>query len=102
MSANTTGASAKQLFYKITQVRSTIGMPPRTRKNIEALGLKRRNHIIYQKVSAATAHRLRLVKELVKIDLVDTPKTPQEVNQERKFKPGFELIKSNSTKKVYE
>lgn len=100
MSTNPAGNAAKQLFYKITQVRSTIGMPPRTRKNIEALGLKRRNQIIYQKVSAATAHRLSLVKELVKIDLVDTPKTKEEINKDRKFNPGFELIKN--PKKVYQ
>lgn len=84
---------SKQLFYRITQTRSTIGMPPRVRKNIQALGLTRRNQTVFQKVSPSAAHRLRMVKELVTIDLVEEKKTPQEVNQERKFKPGFELIK---------
>ncbi|PSK41227.1 ribosomal protein L30 [Candidozyma pseudohaemuli] len=62
---------SKSLFYRITQLRSTIGMPPITRKNIKALGLRRRNQTVYQKVSAATAHRLRIVKELVSIDLLE-------------------------------
>lgn len=63
--------SSKQMFYRIKQLRSTIGMPPLVRKNIAALGLKKRNHVVYQAVSAATAHRLRMVKELVSIDLLD-------------------------------
>lgn len=68
---NTIYAMSKSLFYRITQLRSTIGMPPITRKNIKALGLRRRNQTVYQKVSAATAHRLRIVKELVSIDLLE-------------------------------
>ncbi|OBA21312.1 hypothetical protein METBIDRAFT_41802 [Metschnikowia bicuspidata var. bicuspidata NRRL YB-4993] len=59
------------MFYRIQQLRSIIGMPPLVRKNIAALGLRRRNAVVYQRVSVATAHKLRLVKELVKIDLLD-------------------------------
>lgn len=86
------------MFYKITQLRSTIGLPPIIRKNIQALGLKRRNHIIYQKVSPSTAHRLIKVKELVKVELVDEAKTPQQLAAERKFDPGFEIFKGNAVK----
>lgn len=78
-------------FYKITQLRSTIGMPPIVRKNMEALGLRKRYQIKYQKVSPSTAHRLIKVKELVKVELVDEPKTPQQLAQERKFPKGFEI-----------
>lgn len=102
MSAPTTSNTAKQMFYKITQTRSTIGMPPRTRKNIEALGFKHRNQTIYQKVSPSTAHRLRFVKELVKIELTDASKSRQEINQERKSNPGFQILKGNLLNKVYE
>lgn len=85
--------SSKQMFYRIQQLRSTIGMPPPVRKNIAALGLKRRNHIVYQQVSAATAHRLRMVKELVSIDLMDSEgvKSLQEKEQQG-FPKGFEKI----------
>lgn len=86
---------SKQMFYKITQVRSTIGLPPKIRKNIEALGLKRRNHTVFQSVSPSTAHRLAAVKEIVNIELVDQPKTAAELSLERKFKPGFEIVKGN-------
>lgn len=90
------------MFYKITQTRSTIGCHPRIRKNIEALGLKRINQIIYQKVSPSTAHRISAVKELVKIELVDKPKTKEELAAERKFNPGFEIIKGDMLNKVYQ
>lgn len=85
--------SAGNLFYKITQLRSTIGVAPRVRDNMKILGLKRRNHVIYQRVSPSTAHRLNIVKELVKIELVDHRKTPEELAMDRKYKPGFQLLK---------
>lgn len=97
---STVGA-AKNMFYKITQTRSTIGCHPRIRNNIEALGLKRRNQIIYQKVSPSTAHRINVVKELVKIELVNKPKTANELAAERKFNPGFEMIKGDMLNKGY-
>ncbi|CUM62738.1 uncharacterized protein PRCAT00000295001 [Priceomyces carsonii] len=91
-----------KMFYKITQIRSTIGMPPRVRKNIEALGLKKRYQTVYQRVSPSTAHRLAAVKELVKLDLVDEPKSAYDMAMERKFEPGFEILKGNMLNKVYE
>ncbi|GEQ68968.1 hypothetical protein JCM33374_g2638 [Metschnikowia sp. JCM 33374] len=72
--------SQAPMFYRIQQLRSTIGMPPSVRKNIAALGLKRRNSVVYQKVSVATAHKLRMVKELVKIELLD----PQQVGEKKR------------------
>lgn len=96
--ASAAANTAKGMFYKITQLRSTIGLPPIVRKNIQALGLRKRNHIIYQKVSPSTAHRLVKVKEIVKVELVDEPKTPQQLAAERKFDPGFEIHKGNAFK----
>jgi len=93
--------SSKQMFYKITQTRSVIGLPPLIRKNMQALGLKRRFQVVYQKVSPSTAHRLSKVKELITVELVDHKKTPEEINAERKYKPGFELIKGDLLNKTY-
>ena len=87
---------AKGMFYKITQLRSTIGMPPIVRKNMEALGLRRKDHVKCQRVSPSTAHRLIRVKELVKVELVAEVKTPEEMAKERKFKPGFEVEKGGA------
>lgn len=83
--------SSPQMFYRIQQLRSTIGLPPLVRKNIAALGLKRRNHIVYQQVSPAAAHRLRLVKELVSIDLLDAKRAEeQKLVDKQTFPKGFE------------
>lgn len=81
------------MFYRVKQLRSTIGLAPSVRKNMQALGLKKRNHVVYQKVSPATAHKLRLVKELVCIDLM-----PESMVQKLKlfdkqtFPLGFEKV----------
>lgn len=85
--------SSKQMFYRIKQLRSTIGMPPQVRKNIAALGLKRRNHVVYQTVSPATAHRLRVVKELVSIDLLDGDSVEQhKATDKQVFPAGFAKV----------
>jgi large subunit ribosomal protein L30 len=90
-------APAKQMYYKIMQKRSTIGLPPLIRRNITLLGLKKRFDISYQKVSPSTAHRIAKVKELVEIELVDEPKTREQLRLERQPEPGFVLIKANQS-----
>ena len=91
---------SKQLFYRIKQVRSTIGLPPKYKAVLQSLGLTRRNQITYVNVAPTSANQLAAVKELVSVELSDIKKTRQEINQERKFKPGYELIK-NGMKKSY-
>lgn len=68
-------------------------MPPQVRKNIAALGLKKRNHVVYQRVSPATAHRLRVVKELVSIDLLDADAVDQsKASDKQVFPAGFAKV----------
>lgn len=70
-------------------------MPPITRKNIKALGLRRRNQTVYQRVSVATAHRLRMVKELVSIDLLDESKVEEAKKLDKqKWPKGFSQVGS--------
>ncbi|EMG46148.1 hypothetical protein G210_3617 [Candida maltosa Xu316] len=95
-------AVSKQLFYRVTQIRSVIGMPPKTRNTMKSLGLKRRNQVVFVKVDPSTAHQLAFVKELVKVELAEEKKSRYEVNQERKFQPGFELIKNGLNEKSYQ
>lgn len=83
-----------QLYYKITQIRSIIGMPPLVKKNLRALGLTRRFQTVYQQVSPSAANRLVKCKELVTVQLVNEKKLPQEMNEERKFPKGFKLVKA--------
>lgn len=81
------------MFYRVQQIRSSIGMPPVTRKNLEALGLKKRNLVVYQLVSVPTAHKLRLVKELVKIDLLNSEQVDAHKAEDKKgFPAGFAKV----------
>lgn len=89
------------MYYKITQTRSVIGLPPIVRKNIEALGLQRRFQTVYQRVSPSTAYRMSKVKELITVELVNEYKNAQQINAERKFKPGFEIVKGDLLNKSY-
>ncbi|CAK9438027.1 mitochondrial 54S ribosomal protein uL30m [Lodderomyces beijingensis] len=91
----------KSLYYKITQIRSTIGMPPKTRSALHALGLRRRNQVVFAKCAPSSANTLTRVKEMVKVEVTDYKLTREEVNRARKFPKGFELIK-NGTLKTYE
>lgn len=85
--------STPQMFYRVKQLRSTIGMPPIVRKNMVALGLRKINNVVYQRVSPATAHRLRQVKELVSIDLLNESQTEKrKLEDAQKFPTGFQKI----------
>lgn len=87
-----------QMIYRIKQTRSTIGLPPVIRANIQSLGLKKRNQIVYQTVTPSTAHKLARVKEIIKVDLVSRRKSPQELAKDRKFASGYELIRNGAVK----
>ncbi|KAJ1675763.1 hypothetical protein EV182_000640 [Spiromyces aspiralis] len=66
-------AISEQKLYKITLARSTIGMPPDTRRNTEALGLFKRGMVVYRPVCNEIAGMILKIKELVKLELVDEP-----------------------------
>lgn len=82
--------SSKQMFYRIKQIRSSIGVPKKICKNLDALGLTKRNQVVYQRVSPATAHRLTTVKELVTIDLVSEEALDRSKAEDKDvYAPGF-------------
>lgn len=85
--------SSPQMFYRIKQLRSTIGLGPKIKKNMEALGLRKRDQVVYQAVSVTTAHKLRLVKELVSIDLLDSEQIKETKKTDKpKWPKGYEKI----------
>ncbi|KAJ1960299.1 39S ribosomal protein L33, mitochondrial [Dipsacomyces acuminosporus] len=79
--------STEGKFWKITLNRSPIGLPPKTRQNTLALGLKRRGHISYRPISNEIAGMIIKVKEIVKVELVDKVE-PHKI----KAPDGFEVI----------
>ncbi|KAK5661451.1 hypothetical protein OQA88_11352 [Cercophora sp. LCS_1] len=78
-------------FFRITLHRSAIGLPERTRGVLAALGLRRRNQVVFHPVEAQFAGMILKVKELVKVEEVERALTKAEVKAERTPEPGFYL-----------
>ena len=76
-------------FFRITLLRSAIGLPKRTHGVLQALGLRRRTQTVFHPVSAQFAGMILKVKELVSVAEVDRPLTKAEVSDERRPDPGF-------------
>lgn len=81
------------VFYKITLIRSLIGTPHTTRTVIKTLGLGKRCSTVYREVTPQMAGTLLKVKELIDVELADTPLTVEQQRQLRKSNPGYEVIR---------
>ncbi|ODV90837.1 hypothetical protein CANCADRAFT_26006 [Tortispora caseinolytica NRRL Y-17796] len=82
------------MFYRITQIRSAIGLPDKYYAVLRSLGLGKRGSIVYHNINPAISGQVFKVKELVKVDTVKDRKTRQEIKQDRKPDPGFEVMNS--------
>jgi len=76
-------------FFRITLHRSAIGLPEATRGVLKALGLRRRCQTVFHAVGPDSAGMIMKVKELVRVEEVDTPKTQRQLRDERRPDPGF-------------
>jgi ribosomal protein L30 len=76
-------------YFKITLIRSAIGLPKPTRGVLHALGLKKRMRTVYHPVSPDVAGQIMRVKELVAVSEVDTALTQAEQRALRKPHPGY-------------
>jgi ribosomal protein L30 len=79
------------MFWKVTLMRSGIGLPKRRNDTLVALGLRKRFRTVYKPVNPQTAGLLLRVKELVKVDLVrdDEIMTKEELRETRKSEKGY-------------
>ncbi|EEP80300.1 hypothetical protein UREG_05142 [Uncinocarpus reesii 1704] len=80
-------------FFRITLIRSAIGLPRRTTGVLKALGLKKRMATVFHPVSQDVAGQIMKVKELVAVQEVDQPLTKQQLNWARKPDPGYYVEK---------
>lgn len=80
-------------YFRITLVRSAIGLPRKTHGVLQALGLKKRMATVFHPVAPDVAGMIMKVKELVSVEEVPRPKTKQEVHLERKPDPGYYVEK---------
>ncbi|KAJ5319351.1 hypothetical protein N7541_006279 [Penicillium brevicompactum] len=81
-------------FFRITLLRSAIGLPRRSTDVLKALGLKKRMGTVFHAVSPSVAGQIMKVKELVQVEECQYRLTKQEVHLERKPDPGYYLEQS--------
>jgi len=78
-------------YFRITLMRSGIGLPKRTQGVLKALGLRQRMKTVFYPVSPEVAGQIMKVKELVSVREVDRALTKEELRAERKPDPGYYL-----------
>lgn len=80
---------ANMSYFRITLMRSGIGLPKRTQGVLKALGLRQRMKTVFYPVTPEVAGQIMKVKELVAVQEVDKALTKEELKAERKPDPGF-------------
>lgn len=76
-------------FFRITLMRSAIGLPSKSLNVLKALGLRKRMATVFHPVTPAVAGQIMRVKELVAVSEVEKSMTKAEVHQARKPEKGF-------------
>lgn len=85
--------ASKATYFRITLMRSAIGLPLRQNMVLHALGLKKRMATVFYPVSQDVAGQIMKVKELVSVQEVDEPLTKAQVHLQRKPDPGYYVEK---------
>ncbi|KAF2089808.1 50S ribosomal protein L30 [Saccharata proteae CBS 121410] len=80
-------------YFKITLLRSAIGLPSKSLGVLKALGLRKRMRTVYHPVSQQVAGQVLRVKELVDVQEVEQPLTRGEQRELRRPDPGFYVEK---------
>lgn len=76
-------------YFRITLIRSAIGLPAKSTNVLKALGLRKRMATVYHPVSQSVAGQIMRVKELVAVSEVDKALTKEEINRERVPDKGY-------------
>jgi large subunit ribosomal protein L30 len=81
-------------YFRITLLRSGIGLTKRTQGVLKALGLRHRMTTVFYPVTPEVAGQIMKVKELISVREVDRPLTREELKAERKPDHGFYMEKA--------
>lgn len=76
-------------YFRITLMRSAIGLPTKVSGVLKALGLRRRMDTVYQPVSPDSAGQIMKVKELVDVTEVEHAVSRRVQKELRRPDPGF-------------
>lgn len=80
-------------FFKITLIRSSIGLPKKTQGVLNALGLRKRMATVFKPVNPSTAGQIMRIKELVAVSEVEEALTGAEMRERRRPDPGYYIEK---------
>ncbi|CAD6500866.1 BgTH12-06571 [Blumeria graminis f. sp. triticale] len=81
-------------YFRITLMRSGIGLPKRTQGVLKALGLRTRMKTVFYPVSSQVAGQIMQVKELVSVKEVEKALNREELKAEKRPSPGFYIEKA--------
>ncbi|KAL9001274.1 MAG: hypothetical protein Q9169_000165 [Polycauliona sp. 2 TL-2023] len=76
-------------FFRITQIRSAIGLPKKTTGVLKALGLRKRMATVFHPVSPQVAGQIMAIKELVAVSEVEKALSKSEMKVNRRPDPGY-------------
>lgn len=76
-------------FFRVTLMRSAIGLPRKSSGVLKALGLHKRMRTVYHPVTPDVAGQIFAVKELVDVQEVDQKLSGQEMKTLRTPEKGF-------------
>ena len=76
-------------YFRITLIRSAIGLPRKSSGVLRALGLRKRMRTVYHPVSPQVAGQIFAVKELVDVQEVEEALTKEEIKGLRRPDAGF-------------
>ena len=83
-------------FFRITLMRSGIGLSGKTQGVLKALGLRKRMTTVYHPVTASVAGQIMRIKELVDVKEVDRALSRVEMKDARRPDPGYFVEKRRS------
>ena len=84
-----TSPTATANYFRITLLRSAIGLPKRTSGVLAALGLHKRLRTVYHPVTQTVAGQIFAVKELVDVQEVSQALSKQEMKDLRQPEKGY-------------
>jgi len=80
-------------YFRITLMRSAIGLPKQTAGVLKALGLTKRLRTVYHPVTPSIAGQIFAVKELVDVQEVENKFTSAQLKDLRRPDAGFYVEK---------
>jgi large subunit ribosomal protein L30 len=86
---DTNARQSAMSYFRITLLRSSIGLPKQASGVLKALGLRKRMKTVYHPVSQQVAGQIFAVKELLDVQEVDQKFSPEELKELRRPDSGF-------------